>query len=71
MRCAASSSNPRSSSAALPRPRRCHTSLTLLEAWAGNGFRRRYIARRLKAARDEVMQRIKGILEAEAASVFV
>ena len=45
----------------------CETSLTLLEAWAGNGFRRGFLAGKLKANRDLTMQRIKALLEAETA----
>ncbi|HET7338468.1 MAG TPA: SRPBCC family protein [Candidatus Dormibacteraeota bacterium] len=50
---------------------RCHATLTLPEAWLGNGFRRGYITGKMKAARDEVMQRIKLLLEAEPAEVSV
>jgi polyketide cyclase/dehydrase/lipid transport protein len=50
---------------------RCETSLTVLEAWAGNGFRRDFLASKLKANRDVTMQRIKGVLEADAAAASV
>ena len=50
---------------------RCDTRLTVLEAWAGNGFRRGFLAGKLKANRDLTMQRIKAVLEAETAPVSV
>lgn len=50
---------------------RCETSLTVLEAWAGNGFRRGFLAGKLKANRDLTMQRIKALLEAETAPASV
>jgi hypothetical protein len=50
---------------------RCQATLTLFEAWAGNGFRRGRLAAKLKEVRDPIMQRIKAILEAEAAAVSV
>ena len=43
---------------------RCRATLTLFEAWAGNGFRRGYLTAKLKAARDPIMQQIKVLLEA-------
>ena len=46
---------------------RCETSLTVLEAWAGNGFRRGFLAGKLKGNRDLTMQRIKTLVEAETA----
>lgn len=49
----------------------CRATLTLPEAWLGNGFRRAYITAKMKSARDDVMQRIKVLLEAEPAEVSV
>lgn len=49
----------------------CQATLTLAEAWLGNGFRRGFITAQMKAGREVVMQRIKGLLEAEPAEVNV
>ena len=50
---------------------RCRATLTLLEAWVGNGFRRGHLAAKLKVARDPIMERIKNVLEAEPSPVSV
>ena len=50
---------------------RCRATLTLLEAWAGNGFRRGHLAAKLKEARDPIMDRLKNLLEAEPSTVSV
>ena len=50
---------------------RCRATLTLLEAWAGYGFRRGHLAAKLKEVRDPIMERIKNVLEAEPSPVSV